>query len=355
MVRRLVFVAGGLVLAWFVASELWRWNATGPAELSHHDLPVRDLRGSLVTDDDLLGFPAAIAAVDSYLLVADAHTDPAVHLISLDGEYLGGYGRDGEAPGEFRTPWSLVTAPDRAGAAWVYDIALRRLTLIEPARLGHVSADDPATVTLYSDAVITDPAWLATNELLALGHFSRGRFGRFDTEGRMLGTAGALPETEREVPPTVLQHAWQGRMARRPDGALLAVGYRHAGRLEIFSFDGELVRRAAVPFEFLPRFWVEEYPDGPGLGTGDDLRFGYVHVAATRDRIYGLFSGRLRGPSKGLGPYGQHVHVFDWEGRLQDVWRLDSDALAIAVSVEAKALYAVRHEPAPAVVRYELP
>lgn len=356
MVRRVVLVAGGVFLAGFAASELWRWNAAGPAELSHEDLPVRELSGTVLNADDALGFLGAIAAVDSFLVVLDAHLDPAVHLISTEGRYLGGLGRDGEAPGEFRAPRSILPATDRSDVFWVYDIALRRLTRIEPDHRGtDETGREVRTIVLHSDAVITDPAWRAPEGILALGFFSEGRFRRFDGEGRMLGTVGSLPDADREVPGHVLQHAWQGRMERRPDGSLLAVGFRHAGRLEIFSPEGELVRRAAVPFEFLPRFWVEEYPDGPGLGTGDDLRFGYVNLAASQDRIYGLFSGRLRGPSEGRGPFGRHIHVFDWEGRLLRVWRLDTDAVAIAVSADEDVLYAARHEPTPAVLRYELP
>jgi hypothetical protein len=47
--------------------------------------------------------------------------------------------------------------------------------------------------------------------------------------------------------------------------------------------------------------------------------------------------------------------VFDWTGTLRQVLELDEPALSLAVEPDGRTLYTVRHEPAPAVVRYRLP
>ncbi len=91
------------------------------------------------------------------------------------------------------------------------------------------------------------------------------------------------------------------------------------------------------------------------MGSGDDLRFGYVDVATTESRVYGLFSGRLRGEYPKAATYAREVHVFDWTGRLETVIHLDSDAIAIAVDERDDTLYTIRHDPLPAIMKYGLP
>lgn len=351
--RTAVLALGGLLLLGFSVVEVWRWRAAGPGSLSHEALPLRPLEGRTLDLGDRLAYPVAVAAVGERIVILDAHLEPAVHLIEPDGRVLG-LGVAGDGPGEYRAPRSVVAAPEGAGAFWVYDIALRRLTRIDPAAEAATAGDEVPTVTLRTDAVVTDPVWQGAERLLALGYFTEGRFAAFDRDGGMRQAVGALPESDREVPPTVLQHAWQGRMEPRPDGGRLAVGSRHAGRLEIFAADGRLVRRAEVPFEFLPRYRVAGTNGEPRLGTGEDLRFGYLDVSVTGERIFALFSGRLRGAFAERAPFGDHVHVFDWEGRFLEALRLDADALAIAVDPDGGTLYAVGHHPAPAARRYAL-
>jgi hypothetical protein len=50
--------------------------------------------------------------------------------------------------------------------------------------------------------------------------------------------------------------------------------------------------------------------------------------------------------------FGDRLHVFDWDGRFLGEQRLDADVLAIAVAEQGDLVYALRHEPEPAVVVY---
>jgi hypothetical protein len=91
------------------------------------------------------------------------------------------------------------------------------------------------------------------------------------------------------------------------------------------------------------------------MGSAGAMRFGFIDIVATNDRIFALFSGRTRNEAPGRASYGQFVHVYDWEGRLSAVYRLGSEALSIAVSTDGRRLFAVQHDPLPAVVAYALP
>jgi hypothetical protein len=91
------------------------------------------------------------------------------------------------------------------------------------------------------------------------------------------------------------------------------------------------------------------------MATGDDLRAGYVDLASTDRHVYALFSGNVMGEAGQQTFFGRQVHVFDWSGRMVARLELDEPALTMALAPDESRLYAVRHEPQPSVVRYDLP
>jgi hypothetical protein len=168
------------------------------------------------------------------------------------------------------------------------------------------------------------------------------------------GTSGPLPPSESGVPHGVLQHAWRGVLKSAPSGARLVLANRHAGTLEVYSGEGELLRRIHGPLAFEPRFEVVQGAKGPSLATGPDLRFGYLDVSVSGEAIYALYSGRTRADHPEDATYGRYVHVFDWKGRLRSILRLDADVVALAVDPGRNRLLAVSHLPVPSVLSYRL-
>ena len=51
---------------------------------------------------------------------------------------------------------------------------------------------------------------------------------------------------------------------------------------------------------------------------------------------------------------GRFVHVFSWAGSFDRVFELDADLLSITLDSSAQVLYAVRHDPTPAILEYSL-
>lgn len=160
----------------------------------------------------------------------------------------------------------------------------------------------------------------------------------------MLRTTGSAPVSPEEVRRQVWLRASQSRLKPRPDRSRWAVVSRFADRLEIYHARGSLLAVGDRPFDFDPQDLTREDPGA--------VRFGYIDVATTDSRIYALFSGRTR--AEGQANYGGRIHVFDWDGRLLDVWELDTRLIALAVTPDDGHLYGVSHHPVPAVRSYTL-
>ena len=356
----LLALLAGWVLFAFSPKDETPVRTSGPPRLDHGHLDPIVVEGELLAAHEAYGIPLDLALVGPHLVLLDGAGDPAFHVLRpSDGRTLSSFGPDGEGPGEFRGAWSLDPVPG-AEAFWSFDIALQRLTRVElrdgrPA--GELSRS--RVVGLEARALANDALWTGPGRILASGHFTEGRLGRFDGEGRFVEGRGALPPappSAEEVPAEVLQQAFQGRLARSRDGSRLALAVRQAGRLELFDGGGGGGDKARVPFSFPPRFQVASSERGPVMATGDDLRFGYIDVAVAGDRIYGLFSGRTRGGwEDGRAALGRFVHVFAGSGALERVLELDADVIAVAVDPEGGRLFAARHLPTPAILRYALP
>jgi hypothetical protein len=345
--------------------------ATGLGTLGHSsgstpetapEVAVHALQGTVHHQGEHLGMPMGLAVLDKALVAVDRFADRSVHVVDLGtGDLRASVGREGEGPGEFTGASSIDRVRGEDEQVWIFDAVTQRLTRIDLSLLGSdgVRSDGEWArefVSLRSNARVMNPVHTASGEVLAVGLFAEGRFGVFDREGRQTEALGELPEWSEPVPPGVLQHAFTGTIKAHPGRMRFAVGARNAGLLEIFDAVGQRLARARVPEEFGPRFTLNQTDKRVTMASGDDLRFGYVDVATTSGRIYGLFSGRTRGEyPRGQAVYAREVHVFDWSGELEAVLDLDSDVIAIAADERDGALYAVRHDPLPAIVRYELP
>lgn len=316
---------------------------------------LRPLAGTVLYGGDKLSRPASIGIVGEWVLVGDVPRPHALHVIArADGRYLASWGREGKGPGEFSSLWGIQ--PAGPGGVWLFDPTQARLSRLDvPALLS--GAPDPLrqTLVLRGEYVPMTAVWLADSLVVSSGMFSGGRLAQFDASGNPRRVVGPLPPAKPDVPAAVAQHAYSGTLVRHPSRPLLAIGTRHADRVEIYRTDGQLVTVARGPAPFEPAYEPLVRANTPVMGTGEDLRFGYVDLFAAGDRLYALYSGATRAERPGKASFGGEVHVFDWDGTLRARYRLDALALGIAVDPAGSTLYAIRHDPEPAVLRYPLP
>lgn len=316
---------------------------------------MEPLAGTVLYGGDKLSRPQSIGVAGDWVLVGDVPRPHALHVIArADGRYLASWGRRGEGPGEFSSLWDIQPAGPRE--VWLFDSGQVRPTLLDVSAL-LAGAPNPLRRTLVprGEHMPMTAVWISDSLLASSGLFSEGRLALFDSSGAPRGVVGPLPPAKPDVPAVVAQHAYSGTLVRHPSRPLLAIGTRHADRVEIYATDGRLVTVARGPAHFEPVYEARVRANEPVMGTGEDLRFGYVDLFATDERLYALYSGATRAERPGKATFGGEVHVFDWDGRLRARYALDALALAIAVDPGGRTLYAIRHDPEPAVVRYPIP
>jgi hypothetical protein len=328
-------------------------------ELPDDSLPApavaeAQLSAEVLYDGVELAMPTQIAMAGGWVALTDGFAERPVHILDLGGHYVAGLGSSGEGPGEFEWPRAIEPSEDGQGF-WVYDNGLSRLTLVEPDRWGVIPASARVTVPIRAPSMVMGVVHAPGEGYLATGFFGEGRLGHFDEEGSYEGASGVIPESLVEAPAEVRQHAYRGTLKTDPTGTRVVLANRHAGFLEVFTAEGQPVSRIEGPYDFEPPIRIKAGESGPSFASGEDLRFGYMDVAPTEDRIYALFSGRTRAGHPDAATYGRTVHVFDWDGQLLEALTLDADVMAIAVDEERGRLLAVRHLPTPALLSYPLP
>lgn len=315
----------------------------------------------VIAQGDYLDSPRRMAVVGDRLVLLD-RSAPMVHVFRAPtGERIGSFGREGDGPGEFRFPATIHTDVAVPGAFWIFDSSLNRLTRFRFTRPDSLPRMEDVASFQGTSGFYFQSVWLSDTTVLASGIYLNHPGIRLlvtDRSGRPRRTIGTLPEHPggAAIPTSVLQHAYEARFAVRPDRTLIAVGTRHADRLEIYRTDGTLVRQITGKPGFIPRFEVSRRAGGPSMATGDDLRIGYLDLAATHRHIFALFSGNTRGEMRGRTYTGKEVHVFDWTGERVTTLALNERAHSIAVDTAAPGyLYVARDDPSPTLVRHPLP
>jgi hypothetical protein len=299
------------------------------------------LESTVINASDALALPTGLALVGDYLVVLDAASDSVLHVVDRrDGRLVRSLGRRGRGPGEFDGPWSLDVAEGAAPAVWVWDVPLRRLTHVPLIPDSDAPLRETRQLRLADGVALTEPRWLGTDTIVSPGLAADTRLVLYDSTGQRIGGLGdGMP-----ADPTQAFQATQAELALRPELPVFAVASRYVSRIALVSSSGSESVTIEGP--------VSVNEDRPTVALD---HFAFLDVAGTREHVVALFSGRSRDDFGGRAVFGACLQVFDWQGVLKGAYRLDSDLIAIAVDRDESAVYGVRHDPVPAVVRFALP
>lgn len=313
------------------------------------------LAAETVASDEEIGWIVDLALAGDRIVGIDAMLDPSLHVFDRESlRRLASYGRSGDGPGEFKDPEQIVTgAATSPDEVWILDGFHQRLTRLSLAGMEAGAEVEPETLPMEgpnAGSLVRAPEGL----WFAAGWIADGRVARYHADRSPDRTILGFPP-DAEAPGMTLAQAYESRIVVDPAGGRLAAATLLGGVLEIFGYDGAPLARAAVPDPFHPS-WIQGTSRGGKavMSAGEETRYGFTDLAATRRYLYGLFSGErvLREGS----PWATHeVQVYTWDGAHVTSLELDRRAQSIIVDASDTWLYATGPDPVPWVGRYPLP
>lgn len=328
-------------------------GTAAPAENRYSSDPL-PIRTHPFYRSDELGFPHSLALFSEHLVVADPYSEPHLHILDRStGELVGMFGRHGDGPGEYRFPGSIAADRD-AGIVWVGDSGVGRVTGIS---LDAVTRDVDSITTLFSlREAFGELLPLPDSGFIAADFTGSSRFFLLDAAGRLVTKRGGPTETaDGDVPAAVAGRVYAEAVAVHPRGDRIAGGGVWTGSLTIYGLDGAVRDSADAPIRFAPRFDSQRSGAEWYMVPDPGSRVGYVALAATANHVMGVFPGRSLDAYGEEANAGRDIHLFDWQGRLVRVYRLDTAVTAIAVDSETNEVYGSRWGDDPSIVRFDLP
>ena len=317
--------------------------------------PTRLDARKLIEGDDKILNPSSIAVAGNLLAIGDDDDKMLKVFDRRSGRRVASLGPRGSGPGEFRSVWSLQGRhEDDSVVFWGFDTNLNRLVGYEMDESGAQREALPV-LTPRIPGIALSLQWINDSTLVAAGTLEQGRLWLVSPSGAPMRPLGTVPLATPEFPLLAAQQALQPTIAIQPAGARVAVASRFAARVDIYDTKSSLMIPAAVPVPFEPELEVGSNGQIPVFRSNEQTRFGYISVTATRDRVFALFSGRTRAAYPGRANYGEHVHIFDWDGQFLGSLDLGHDTFVIAVDADANRLYGVSIDPEPSVYEYSLP
>lgn len=290
-----------------------------------------------------------IKKIGSYIFLLDKSSQPPLHIINSNMQYIKGVGTMGRGPGEFLTPTSLHKSPnDTRGnnELCIYDGSLLRFTCFSESQLLNNDLSKPEQIYSINSkfGIPLHLSLLNDSLLISTGVFTSNKrivYHNLDS-GLSEEIAGELP-LKSQIPISALQHAYQSHISVKPDQSAYVLATRHADQLEIFRGNGELYKKIIGEKWFSPKFEVEWVNDTPVMVSGGDLRFGYIDIAVTNEMIFALYSGRLR--EDGNANFGNYILCYDWLGNLKKIFTMDEYLFSIEINEVEGVIYGLEHYP----------
>ncbi|MGH7469772.1 MAG: BF3164 family lipoprotein [Longimicrobiales bacterium] len=326
-------------------------GADSAPSFDHAGLPIVSLEAAQLSVAPAIGKPTHLRLQGQTLWVSDMAADPGLHALDAEtGELLYSTGRKGEGPGEFSgNPFGLEIAPGDTSGIWAFDLQFQRLTRFERRPL---ALDKIPTIHLRGTPRVTRVVWITPDSIVGLSASAESRFSVFGTDGSRLKTvAGQLIGPEDGPHGARLSATTAANKACRWPGRGFVIVNFMVGRIEYYDAQARFVRLAKVPFPSEPIF----APDESGRVVFRTPRRWYLDCATSNQFLYALFSGRLQTAYDGdARASGEYVHVFDWNGDLHAVFRLDRATRPITVNPGGDVLYVGSLVDA-GIYRYQLP
>lgn len=155
----------------------------------------------------------------------------------------------------------------------------------------------------------------------------------------IIDSAGLIVDRPKEIPLSSWKYAHEGFLFQRPNSDHLALANRFADKVEFFNMKDQVNALFHGPDSIDVKFEVVRFADGRyGIARNEQTKLTYLDGVATNNKLYLLYSGNSH-DSKYLD-FGRYIHVLNWNGELEKIYKLHKYVSCITVTSDDKKLYA---------------
>lgn len=315
--------------------------------------------GRTIAEAAIRGTANDFAVSGDRIVFADMFADSTVVVLDTAGTVLQRFGPRGDGPTETRTVNHVEIVRD---TVWWWDSELHRISRVPLADLKG-EAVQSTRVSVPATGIVSQ-VYVRGGRVVGTGMSDDGLYHEWlvpdarsyrmvlpNETGRWKGSSSRMVA---ELPDGERWQASQSVAAVSEDGERLVVGYLDTGELVIV----DLVTGRKIAEERLGDWDVEWETVRTGSGsyvrTTEESLIGYISMNEAGPRVVGLFVGKSRAEAAlPMSLDAREVHVFDWTGQLEAVYRVDRPLGD--VELQGDRLYGLVVEPIPKIVVWELP
>lgn len=286
-------------------------------------------------EEMMLIYPYDICADNEYIYVLSLVNSTWIQVYDkLTGEYIGGYIRKGQGPGEISTGISL-SLDEEHGIISIFDQSTLKLSSYKVDKTSDNIFFLVEEKNFHLESGVVRKAWnISANTYLIDGQLSEGseqqRF-QILSDGNVTAEYNIIPGSSIEERMICLSSL----TTVSPNRQKMAVGTLYGAYLEIFNLSKNIEQTTIR--QFYPP--IAQYESGVLKGTSGTI-YGFSSLYATDNYIYSVLIG-----DKDINKF-DNISVFDWKGK--EVIRYKTDCLVFKLFVSPKQsdkIYAIAFSP----------
>ena len=312
-------------------------------KLQHVELDIPNL---------IIGSPGGLQKKGNNLIILDYKSDSLFHLIDINSKrYVGMFGGRGQGPNELNHPNNIHFSGNRM---YCYDVGKSEIKQLElDATNINISC---STVFRFKNHWRFDAIPIAGQRFVVNGCFEDAMFGIINEQNEILYTAESYPykdEVEQKIPSRFRAMAYQGTMRLNNKG-YMAFATSNAKLLYLYNIsNGELEKLGEVIDRYAQYIPDASMPGAYSVALDGKKPQGYTDLAVNDHFIFALYSGRSFKEYKMSCSESEYIYVYDWNGKLVSLYKLDVPVNHICIDEMEKKIYAISNLPDPVIVTFD--
>lgn len=324
-------------------------------------LKIEHLVSQEFIPDSLLRKPSEICLTGQNILISNLDLDTIIDVFDYNGNYINRFLPKGQGPKE--ALFVVHMQYDRKNDC-VYAPDVRKNCLYCFSDI----TNKPRIETIFkyecapNDSVYLNNWWgkLANNEIIAGNSSSGGMLAHFSTNGTFMDFYESLPDkkaTDERLSDWANGSLYTPTATIAPEGKKAAFVYSYADILTIVQITEKDQLKTKSIREKLPND-IEAIQYGEHVVAGaisPRTIMHYASITSTEKYIYALHVGLPYKDLDGKKMHSSDIKVFDWEGNLCKMIKLDKPAQEIKITSDGKTIYTINEsENGYSILKYEM-